>query len=66
MPDEVKFWSWFVVTQLTEYYIEKIFVEKFGGLKVNFCPLLWQGIILACPMLIVAYCLSWSNGHPEA
>ena len=49
--------------QLIEYYIQNIFVEKFGCPKANFYLLYWQGDSLAYLVLITALYLIWSNSH---
>ena len=40
--------------QLIEYYIQNIFVEKFGCPKANFYLLHWQGDSLAYLLLMTA------------
>ena len=51
--------------QLIEYYIEKIFIEKFSCSKANFGLLHWQGRNLAYSMLITVLYHIWSQGHRE-
>ena len=59
--------TWLMInSKLVVYYMEKIAVEKFGCLKVNFCLLQWQGDSLAYSMLITAFFLIRSINYLES
>ena len=54
-----------ILGQLMEYYIQKIFIEKFRCPNTNFGPLHWPGGSLAYLMLITVLSLIWSKDHRE-
>ena len=59
--------TWLMInSKLVVYYMEKIAVEKFGCLKVNFCLLQWQGDSLAYSVLITALFLIRSINYLES
>ena len=55
-----------VFGQLIEYFIEKIFMEKFDYPKSHFVPLHWQGDSFIYSMLITEPYLIWSKNHRKA
>ena len=59
--------TWLMInSKLVVYYMEKIAMEKFGCLKVNFCLPQWQGDSLAYSMLITALFLIRSINYLES